>query len=59
MNTENKSTIRETRREYFREWRKKNAEKVQAIQERYWVRKGLELRRKGQAAETPEQNRID
>lgn len=34
---------REARREYMREWRKKNPEKVQAAQERYWTRKAAEI----------------
>lgn len=38
------------RREYQREWRKKNPDKVRATQQRYWTRKAAEIR--NQAAET-------
>ena len=31
--------IREKKREYFRNWRKNNPDKVKAAQERYWRRK--------------------
>lgn len=31
--------IRAAKREYDRQWRKANPEKVKAIQERYWLRK--------------------
>ncbi len=31
----------EARREYLREWRKKNKEKVAEYQKRYWARKAL------------------
>lgn len=34
---------REARREYIREWRKRNPEKVQAAQERYWAKKAAEI----------------
>lgn len=34
---------REARREYIREWRKRNPEKVQAAQERYWMKKAAEI----------------
>ena len=32
----------EAKRLYQREWRRKNPEKVRAIQQRYWERKALE-----------------
>ena len=35
--------IKAEKREYFRNWRKNNPEKVKAAQERYWRRK-LEIR---------------
>lgn len=34
---------REARRKYAREWRKRNPEKVQAAQERYWAKKAAEI----------------
>ena len=34
---------REARREYMREWRKKNPEKLRAAQERYWMKKAAEI----------------
>lgn len=34
---------REARREYMREWRKKNPEKLRAAQERYWAKKAAEI----------------
>lgn len=33
---------REARREYHRQWRKNNPDKVKAIRERYWRKKGRE-----------------
>lgn len=32
----------ELRREYHRQWRKKNADKVRAAQDRYWIRRATE-----------------
>ena len=37
------SLKKEARREYMREWRKKNPEKLRAAQERYWTRKAAEI----------------
>lgn len=37
------SLKKEARREYMREWRKKNPEKLRAVQERYWTRKAAEI----------------
>lgn len=34
----------QARRAYFREWRKKNPEKVKAAQERYWAKKAEQLK---------------
>lgn len=34
---------RKSRNEYYREWRKKNPDKVLAIQERYWEKKRREV----------------
>lgn len=33
------SEIREVKREYMREWRKNNPEKVKSAQKRYWERR--------------------
>lgn len=45
------------RREYQREWRRANPDKVKAAQDRYWTRKGLEKRSQEQtAAADPESN---
>lgn len=37
---------RELRRAYYREWRKKNPEKVREWSRRYWQRKAEKLREK-------------
>lgn len=34
---------REARREYQREWRKKNPDKLKAAQDRYWLKKAAEI----------------
>ena len=36
--------IREAKRAYHREWRRKNPERIAKIQERYWQRKAAEIR---------------
>lgn len=46
---------REARREYMREWRKKNPEKLRAAQERYWVKKAAEIAAK---REKPPENGV-
>lgn len=46
---------REARREYIREWRKRNPEKVQAAQERYWAKKAAEIAAK---RERPPENGV-
>ena len=46
---------REARREYMREWRKKNPEKIQAAQERYWAKKAAEIAAK---REKPPENGV-
>ena len=44
--TGNKSDeIKEAKREYHREWRRKNPERVAKIQERFWRKKAAEIRR--------------
>ena len=42
--------IREAKREYYREWRRKNPERVATIQERFWQKKAVALRH-GSAAD--------
>lgn len=39
MDEEAKAVRREYLREYHREWRKKNPQKVKAATERYWMKK--------------------
>lgn len=46
---------REARREYAREWRKRNPERVKATQERYWMRKAAEIAAK---REKPPENGV-
>ena len=41
----------EARRAYQREWRKKNRDKVRAIQARYWEKKSREAQAAGQEQE--------
>lgn len=43
---------KEARRAYKRKWAKDHPEKIKAAQERYWTRKGLELKQ-GQAQKEP------
>ena len=45
--------LRKARNEYYRQWRKKNPEKVKAAQLRYWMRK-LEESKKNKLAALPE-----
>lgn len=44
------------KREYYREWRKKNPESVKASQARYWAKKAAEIRNQaaGTAVTDPE-----
>ena len=37
---------KKAQREYMREWRKKNPEKVRRIKERYWEKKGKQMQEK-------------
>lgn len=46
---------REARREYQREWRKKNPDKLKAAQERYWLKKAAEIAAK---REKPPENGV-
>ena len=39
MTLQEQDSIKKARRDYQREWRKKNPEKVKAAQERYWLKK--------------------
>ena len=39
--------IRKANREYKKEWRKKNPDKVKAANERYWLKKAKELQERG------------
>lgn len=46
---------KQARREYIREWRKRNPEKVQAAQERYLAKKAAEIAAK---REKPPENGV-
>lgn len=35
--------VRQIKREYMKEWRKRNKDKVRAAQERYWEKKAKKL----------------
>ena len=50
MTENNTDDIRNAKREYHREWRKKNPDRVAKIQERYWHRKAAEVRSQEQTA---------
>lgn len=39
MASKNVSAADEARRQYYREWRKKNPDKVRAAMQRYWEKK--------------------
>lgn len=45
MSNENSDALREVKRNYYRDWRAKNPDKVRAAQERYWRRKLEEQKR--------------
>ena len=50
--TDNKNDdIREAKREYAREWRKKNPERAARIQERFWLKKAEQIRSRQRAAD--------
>jgi hypothetical protein len=38
-----KAEIREAQRQYKREWRRKNPDKVKAANERYWIKRAREI----------------
>ncbi len=42
MNTCNDVDGKAARREYMRKWRRENPERVQAAQQRYWMRRALQ-----------------
>lgn len=44
MTNDNTNEIKRAKREYYREWRKNNPDRVAQIQERYWLKKAAELR---------------
>ena len=44
MQNPDNEKIREVKREYYREWRAKNPDKVKAIQARFWAKKAAEMR---------------
>ncbi len=46
MTTEERNKIREAKNAYRRKWYKANPDKVQAIQERYWLKKAEALKAK-------------
>lgn len=43
---ENVNAAKEARRTYFREWQRKNREKVKKYQDRYWAKKAAEMESK-------------
>lgn len=50
---------RKARREYYREWRRKNPERAAKIQVRYWLKKAEEMRSQEAAAGDPAQKNQD
>ena len=44
MSNQYSDETKEARREYHREWRRKNPERVAQIQERFWHKKAAEIR---------------
>lgn len=44
-----REAIKQARREYQREWRRKNPDKVKAAQERHWLRKAAQLAKEQEA----------
>ena len=51
MTLQELNKIKKARRDYQREWRRKNPEKVKATQERYWLRRAQELTRDTEGGE--------
>ena len=48
MREEILAEIREQNRRYRAEWRKRNPDKIQATNERYWLKKAEEIKRRGE-----------
>jgi hypothetical protein len=46
------NAAREARNRYYREWRKKNPEKVKESNERYWAKKAAEMATEEKEGET-------
>jgi hypothetical protein len=42
--SENMEEAKEAKRQYMKEWRSKNKDKVKAAQERYWTKKYKEMK---------------
>ena len=59
MSIDEKDAAREAKRVYYREWRRKNPERVARINERFWQRKAAELRSQEAAAGDPAQKNQD
>lgn len=51
MNEEN--LAREARNQYLRDWRRNNPERVKAINQRYWEKRGKALRQSKAGATQP------
>ena len=59
MSNSNNNEIRAAKREYYREWRKKNPDRVAQTQERYWSRKAAEMRSRKTSADQRNQTGCD
>lgn len=44
MEKETVEMVKEAQRQYQREWRKKNPDKVKAISNRYWTKKAMQMK---------------
>ena len=44
MEKETMEMVKEAQRQYQREWRKKNPDKVKAISNRYWTKKAMQMK---------------
>ncbi len=58
MTNNSTDEIREAKRAYHREWRRKNPERVAQIQERFWHKKAAEIRSQA-SADDPEHTSIN
>ena len=45
------AVVAEARREYFREWRRKNPDRIRAINKRYWEKQALKMMKDCNSAE--------